>query len=121
LLLNNARGSNAGCTKHRRGDEGCVERDEHLLPAVPPLRSRPQVVSRRLSRLEGDHDGAGADDFDWDAWQERMEVARVIREDPEVEWYEDGVTKRQSAIWRWRDRIESAKDIVGIETVEGDP
>ena len=79
------------------------------------------MVSRRLSRLEGDHDGAGADDFDWDAWQERMEVARVIREDPEVEWYEDGVTKRQSAIWRWRDRIESAKDIVGIETVEGDP
>ena len=85
-------------------------------------RSHPQLdaKSRRLRRLDRDEDDG--DDLDWDAWwDKRRDATRELQDDPELEWYEAEMEQRRSEVWRWRRRVESAKEVAGIGTVPADP
>jgi hypothetical protein len=85
-------------------------------------RSHPQLdaKSRRLRRLDRDEDDS--DDLDWDAWwDKRRDATLELQDDPELEWYLAEMEQRRSEVWRWRRRVESAKEVAGIGTVPADP
>jgi hypothetical protein len=69
---------------------------------------------RRLGRLESEYFDS---DLDWDVQDDLWNRVRELQNDPEVEWYEGQVETKRGVIKAWRNRVEWAKDIVGIEPV----
>lgn len=75
-------------------------------------RTHPKLDAkmRRLRSLDTDYYN---DDLDDDLWDR----ARELRDDPEVDWYKSEFDKRLGVVLVWRNRVEWAKDIAGIEPV----